>query len=97
MKLTIRFDIGYGYATITTTLATLVAWERKFKMKTSDLADNFGMEDMAFMAWHTAKTQTEHGQSIPVEFDSFVNKLVDIQIVNSEQGKVIPTDLSDTH
>ncbi len=97
MKLTIRFDIGYGYATITTTLATLVAWERKFKMKTSDLADNFGMEDMAFMAWHTAKTQTDHGQSIPVEFDSFVNKLVDIQIVNSEQGKVIPTDLSDTH
>ena len=97
MKLTIRFDIGYGYATITTTLATLVAWERKFKMKTSDLADNFGMEDMAFMAWHTAKTQTDHGQSIPVEFDSFVNKLVDIEIVNSAEGKVIPAEASDTH
>ena len=97
MKLTIRFDIGYGYATITTTLATLVAWERKFKMKTSDLADNFGMEDMAFMAWHTAKTQTDHGQSIPVEFDSFVNKLVDMEIVNSAEGKVIPSAVSDTH
>ena len=96
MKLTIRFDIGYGYATITTTLATLVAWERKFKMKTSDLADNFGMEDMAFMAWHTAKTQTEHGQSIPVEFDSFINKLVNIEIENSEVGKVTPTEVSDT-
>jgi hypothetical protein len=83
MKLTIRFDIGYGPATITTTLATLVAWERKFKMKTSDLADNFGMEDMAFMAWHSAKVQTEHGQSIPVEFDSFVNKLVEIEIVST--------------
>jgi hypothetical protein len=83
MKLTIRFDIGYGPATITTTLATLVAWERKFKMKTGDLADNFGMEDMAFMAWHAAKIQTEHGQSIPVEFDSFVNKLVEIEIVST--------------
>jgi hypothetical protein len=83
MKLTIRFDIGYGPATITTTLATLVAWERKFKMKTSDLADNFGMEDMAFMAWHSAKVQTEHGQAIPVEFDSFVNKLVEIEIVST--------------
>ena len=83
MKLTIRFNIGYGPATITTTLATLVAWERKFKMKTSDLADNFGMEDMAFMAWHSAKVQTEHGQSIPVEFDSFVNKLVEIEIVST--------------
>jgi hypothetical protein len=83
MKLTIRFDIGYGYATITTTLATLVAWERKFKMKTSDLADNFGMEDMAFMAWHSAKSQTE-------------NKLVDITIVNSEAGKVIPAEVSAT-
>lgn len=97
MKLTIRFDIGYGPAIITTTLATLVAWERRFKMKTGDLADNFGMEDMAFMAWHTAKVQTDHGQSIPVEFDSFVNKLVDIEIVNSEQGKVIPAEASDTH
>ncbi len=96
MKLTIRFDIGYGPATITTTLATLVAWERKFKMKTGDLASNFGMEDMAFMAWHTAKTQTEHGQAIPVEFDSFVNKLVDIEIVNSESGKVTPAGVSDT-
>jgi hypothetical protein len=97
MKLTIRFDIGYGPATITTTLATLVAWERKFKMKTGDLADNFGMEDMAFMAWHAAKIQTEHGQSIPVEFDSFVNKLVEIEIVNGDSGKVIPVEVSDTH
>jgi hypothetical protein len=96
MKLTIRFDIGYGPATITTTLATLVAWERKFKIKTSDLAENFGMEDMAFMAWHSAKTQTEHGQSIPVEFDSFVNKLLDIMIVKSEQGKVTPAEVSET-
>jgi hypothetical protein len=54
------------------------------------------MEDMAFMAWHTAKTQTEHGQSIPVEFDSFINKLVNIEIVNSEVGKVTPTEVSDT-
>ena len=97
MKLTIRFDIGEGPAVITTTLATLVAWERRFKMKTSDLADNFGMEDMAFMAWHSAKTQTDHGQSIPVEFDSFVNRLVDIEIVNNEKGKVIPAEVSDIH
>jgi len=66
-------------------------------MKTSDLADNFGMEDMAFMAWHSAKTQTDHGQSIPVEFDSFVNRLVDIEIVNNEKGKVIPAGVSDIH
>jgi hypothetical protein len=92
MKLTIRFDIGYGPATITTTLATLVAWERKFKMKTSDLADNFGMEDMAFMAWHSAKIQTEHGQSIPVEFDSFVNKLVEIEIVSTASSNPTKAD-----
>jgi hypothetical protein len=92
MKLTIRFDIGFGPATITTTLATLVAWERKFKMKTSDLADNFGMEDMAFMAWHSAKIQTEHGQSIPVEFDSFVNKLVEIEIVSTASSNPTTAD-----
>ena len=92
MKLTIRFDIGYGTATITTTLATLVAWERTFKMKTSDLADNFGMEDMAFMAWHAAKVQTDHGQSIPVEFDSFVNKLVEIEIVSTASSNPTKAD-----
>lgn len=92
MKLTIRFDIGYGPATITTTLSTLVAWERKFKMKTGDLAENFGMEDMAFMAWHSAKVQTEHGQSIPVEFDSFVNKLVEIEIVSTASSNPTKAD-----
>ena len=92
MKLTIRFDIGYGPVTITTTLATLVAWERKFKMKTSDLADNFGMEDMAFMAWHSAKVQTEHGQTIPVEFDTFVNKLVEIEIVSTASSNPTTAD-----
>ena len=49
------------------------------------------------MAWHTANTQTDHGLAIPVEFDSFVNQLVDIEIVNSEQGKVTQTEVSDTH
>jgi hypothetical protein len=51
---------------------------------------------MAFMAWHSAKSQTEHGQSIPVEFESFVNKLVDITIVNNAEGKVTPAEVSDT-
>ena len=92
MKLTIRFDIGQGPAQITTTLATLVAWERRFKMKASDLAENFGMEDMAFMAWYTAKVQTEHGQTIPVEFDSFVNKLVEIEIVSTESSNPTKAD-----
>jgi len=96
MKLTIRFDIGQGPATITTTLATLVAWERRFKMKTSDLADNFGMEDMAFMAWYTAKIQTEHGQTIPVEFDSFVNKLVEIEIVSTASANPTKADRTAT-
>lgn len=96
MKLTIKFDIGQGQATITTTLATLIAWERRFKMKTSDLADNFGMEDMAFMAWYTAKIQTEHGQTIPVEFDSFINKLVEIEIVSTASSNPTKADLTAT-
>lgn len=86
MKLRLKFDIGQGDAEIETTLATLVAWERRFKMKTSDLAENFGMEDMAFMAWHTAKTNTDHGQTIPVEFESFINRLIDIKIVSTSSA-----------
>ena len=65
-------------------------------MKTSDLADNFGMEDMAFMAWYTAKIQTEHGQTIPVEFDSFVNKLVEIEIVSTASSNPTKADRTAT-
>jgi len=50
------------------------------------------MEDMAFMAWHSAKVQTEHGQSIPVEFDSFVNKLVEIEIVSTASANPTKAD-----
>lgn len=92
MKLTIRYDIGQGPNVVNTTLGTLVAWERRFKMKTSDLADNFGMEDMAFMAWYTAKKHQDHGQSVPVEFDAFVEKLLEIEIVSTASANPTQAD-----
>jgi len=44
------------------------------------------------MAWYTAKVQTEHGQTIPVEFDSFVNKLVEIEIVSTASSNPTTAD-----
>ena len=48
MKLTLRVDQGDGPMEVTTNLYTIVAWERKYKTKASNIANGIGMEDLAF-------------------------------------------------
>jgi len=84
MKLNLKVDLGEGPFTVTTSLQTIVAWERKFKRKASDLGNGIGMEDLAFMAWECCK---QAKIVVPVEFDNFVNKLLELE-VDSEQQTV---------
>ena len=56
MKLTLRVDQGDGPMEVTTNLFTIVAWERKYKTKASNIANGIGLEDLAFLA-HTALQQ----------------------------------------
>jgi len=37
---------------VSTTLATIVAWERQFRRKASELGSGMGVEDVLFLAWH---------------------------------------------
>ncbi len=81
MKLTLRVDQGDGPIEVSTNLFTIVAWERKFKTKASNIANGIGMEDLAFMA-HTALQQ--NNVVVPIVLDDFIKKLLLLEVVDTE-------------
>ena len=91
MKLTLRVDQGDGPMEVTTNLFTIVAWERRFKTKASNIANGIGLEDLAFMA-HTALQQIS--VVVPVVLDDFIKKIVLLEVVDNETEN--PTDRATT-
>ena len=83
--LSVKLEDGETYQ-VTTNLFVIITWERKFKRRSSDLANGIGMEDLAFMAYEASKQQ---GHPVPISFDEFVKKLEDLQVVDS--ASVLPT------
>ena len=81
MKLTLRVDQGDGPMEVTTNLFTIVAWERRFKTKASNIANGIGLEDLAFLA-HTALQQI--GVVVPIVLDDFIKKVVLLEVVDNE-------------
>jgi len=80
MKLTMIYNIGEGPVEVTTNLATIVAWERRYKRKISTAdRDGLGVEDMAFLA-HEASKQRQI--VVPAVLDDFIRKLEDLEIVS---------------
>ena len=81
MKLTLRVDQGDGPMEVTTNLFTIVAWERRFKTKASNIANGIGLEDLAFLA-HTALQQI--GVVVPIVLDDFIKKVTVLEVVENE-------------
>lgn len=82
MKLTlkvIRLDDEYE---VVTNLGTIIAWERRFKTKASDMANGVGAEDLAFLAWEASR---QAKIVVPAAFDDFIAKLQRVDVVNEEQ------------
>jgi len=65
--------------TVQTSLFTIIAWERRFKVKAHTLANGFGAEDLAFMAYESCKQQNI---PVPLTFDEYLKRLVDVSIVD---------------
>ena len=68
---------------VETDLGIIVAWERKFKRKASDLAKGIGMEDLSFLAYEATKSA---GMVIPAVFDDFIKKTRRIEAVEAESA-----------
>jgi hypothetical protein len=87
MKLTMEVTEQEGTYTVETNLFVIIAWERKFKRKISDLSNGIGMEDLAFMAYECCK---QKNIPVPMVFDDYIKRLVDINVLDEET--VNPTD-----
>ena len=66
---------------VTTSLAVIVAWERRFKRRASDLGAGVGMEDLAFMAWDASQRANI---VVPASFEQFINDIELLEVVDSE-------------
>jgi hypothetical protein len=72
---------------VETNLYVIVAYERKFKRKASELAQSVGMEDLAFMAYESAKLANI---PVPLSFDDYVRGLDSIEVIEGDDSR--PTD-----
>lgn len=86
MQLTISVDTGEGPQEVTTNLWVLVAWERKYKAKASQMAQALGMEDLAFMAYEASR---QAKMTVPAVFDDYLKKIVSLEVVSNTDR---PTD-----
>ena len=91
MKLTLQVTERESVYTVTTNLGVIVAWERKFKRKASQLGDGIGVEDLAFMAWECCK---QNNIAVPLVFDDYVKLLENIEVVDNDP--VNPTNEAHT-
>ena len=92
MQLTIKVDQGEGPVNVKTNLFTIVAWERKYKRKASDMGNGIGIEDLAYLA-HQACQQND--VVVPIVLDDFIKRLVTLEVVNDEPDRPtspVPTD-----
>lgn len=92
MQLTLKVELPDNIYTVTTNLYVVVAWERKFKRKASDMANGIGIEDLAYLAFEASKLNKI---VVPAEFDNFIKQLVNIEVVEQEQPsftEAAPTD-----
>ena len=77
---------------VKTNLYVIIAWERKFKQKASNLATGVGLEDLAFMAFESFKV---HGIPTKAIFDDYVKTLVAIEVITDEPTN--PIEEAPTH
>lgn len=87
MKLDLKVTTADGSYTVSTNLFVVVAWERKYKRKASDLASGIGVEDLAFMAYESCK---QSNIPVPLLFDDYIKQLQAIEVVGQETEN--PTD-----
>lgn len=92
MKITIRYTRKGETTEVSTSLLTVVAWERKFKRKASDMGNGMGIEDIAFLAFEASK---QHKVVVPAAFDDFLASLESIEVVSEETENPTPAALPD--
>ena len=88
MKITLNVEQTDGLTyQVVTNLFSIVALERKFKIRASDLASGVAMEHLAFLAFEGAK---QNNITVPLTFDDYIKKLVSVEVVSEDAAN--PTE-----
>ena len=69
---------------VVTNLSTVVAWERKYKRKASEMAQGIGVEDLAFLCYEATRLS---GTTVPGTLDQFISLLASIEVVEQADPK----------
>jgi len=84
MKITLAVEQTDGLTyQVTTNLFSIVALERKFKIRASDLASGVAMEHLAFLAFEGAK---QNSITVPAVFDDYIKRLASVEVVSEEDA-----------
>jgi hypothetical protein len=88
MKITLQVEQTNGETyQVTTNLFSIVALERKYKIRASDLASGVAMEHLAFLAYEGAK---QNSITVPINFDDYIRTLVSVEVVSEDTAN--PTE-----
>jgi hypothetical protein len=60
-----------------------IAWERRTKRRTSDLANGIGIEDLAYLAWSAMHREG----TITTEFDAWLSRVAELEMVDKPAPK----------
>lgn len=76
-------DINGNEQEVEAIVPDFIAWERRTKRRTSDLANGVGIEDLAFLAWSACKRQGN-----AKEFDKWLDEVAEIEMLDKPAPKV---------
>jgi len=89
MQLTLALTFNDGSTqTVSTNLFTIVALERRFKIRASDLEHGVAMEHLAFLAYESCK---QNDIVVPVVFDDFIKQLTSVDVVEVDAANPTAT------
>ena len=71
---------------VVTNLSTVVAWERKYKRKASEMAQGIGVEDLAFLCYEATRAS---GTTVPGSLDQFITSLESIDVLETQDPKAV--------
>ena len=87
MQLTLKVTFNDGQQqTLTTNLFTIVAWERKYKRKASQISDGIGIEDLSYMAYEASRAA---GITVQALLDEYIKSLKNLEVVDQESPKAL--------
>ena len=71
---------------VITNLSTVVAWERKYKRKASEMAQGIGVEDLAYLCYEATRAS---GTTVPGSLDQFIALLANIDVLETQDPKAV--------